>query len=152
MKTEYILIIIVLAVIVSAYFIIVVFDKNKDIDDDIIYLAGNAPRVPDWFVVEMPELEKTPPHLIDVFGERSNHEHKDFFIRYWVHDYDFWGIPDDITPPEGLLKDVQALVDDWNCWYKIKNEHQIESVRQRVIQWPYYYASNVLNHISEKTS
>lgn len=98
------------------------------------YFAAHAPAVPDWFEPTMPEAPKHPAlESADAWGLTDDQRE---LARQWRLD-PHW---DADETDSALLPFCEAFRDYWDA----SAGFQDEKTRQRLAQWPWFYADMVL--------
>ena len=113
------------------------------------YHAAHAPaNPPEWW---QPNMRKRPPDMLRV-NQNFSDEKRRWIEQYLDDDNNEWRDkdPEWIDPsnppniPDSFKKEVTEYVDRWNENYECIQQWEKEEQYERLVQWPYYYAVQML--------
>lgn len=115
------------------------------------YHAAHAPaNPPEWW---KPNMRKRPPDMLRV-NQNFSDEKRRWIEQYLDDDNNEWRDkdPEWIDPsnppniPDSFKKEVKEYVDRWNKNYECIQQWEKEEQYERLAQWPYYYAVQMLTN------
>lgn len=113
------------------------------------YFIAHAPKeIPGWFYPQMPPLPKKPPYVSDLFGENSSHPYRGLFRNYYFDEGEEWTNPPEVSIPEKLKDDVAEAVKNIKEWSQADSEWYRKRDLEKVIQWPIFWADEILKKLS----
>jgi hypothetical protein len=108
------------------------------------FFIAHAPKVvPKWFKPVMPERPKMEVPLHTIFGKYSDHKHKDLFLQCWCDESEMF----DEEVPEELRLEVEHHIEKSNKAYEKVCAWDRDLVIETDIQWPIFWADNMLKKI-----
>jgi len=108
-----------------------------DLAEQELYLIGHAPQtVPDWF---KPEIRKQP-----VFMAYPSNKFLDLSKYYNDEDGIFYE-----DAPEGIRKGIDDYIEKHNASVKDREDWDREYMVQRSVQWPIFWAKEVLKRYQD---
>lgn len=112
------------------------------------YHAAHAPaNPPEWW---KPNMRKRPPDMLRVNQNFSDEKRR--WIEQYLNEDAEWcdKDPEWIDPsnppdiPDSFKKEVKEYIDRWNKNYEDIQQWGKEEQYERLVQWPYYYATQML--------
>lgn len=112
----------------------------------IEYFAAHAPAVPDWFEPQLPEKPQPPEHYEMIL----NPVQLDIVKKAWSDDNDDWYEENDVRVTKEIDRVMKSWVKQWKEFRAESRQWEEDKQIQTLMQWPFYYASQVLKNYIEK--